>query len=87
MDSETGVGRNWSRDSAASCVKVWRNACERAWHFSRLILIGCRKSCSRSDLSGVEPIAADNEVMAAMRTMSKDLSHSWDQALEAKGSG
>lgn len=44
MDSEMGVGRNWSSDSADSLLKVSVNSRESSWTTLELIERGLRNS-------------------------------------------
>ena len=46
MDSEIGVGRNWSSDSADSCLKFWTNSLESVRMMSLSTRRGLRNSSS-----------------------------------------
>lgn len=66
MDSDIGVGKNWSRDSADRWVKFWRNCWERMWHVSMSMLMGSRKASSRACCSGVEAIVTERRADAVV---------------------
>lgn len=40
IDSEMGVGKNWSRDSAERWMKFCRNFSDSRWHFSMSMVMG-----------------------------------------------